>query len=205
MNIIFDFDGTLLDSKQRLYDLFGLLCEKSLLTYDEYWSLKREGLSHKHILTSMYKYSESEFNSFNIKWMNLIETEEFLKKDILYSGVIQLLEILPKSRKIYLCTARQRKDLVEEQLSKFKIAEYFSDVIVTEQRNTKRELILSRVKDLSDADWLVSDAGVDIKEGRSLGIKTCAVSYGFLNGKVLKNYEPDYIANKIIDLSVLLG
>ena len=47
MNIFFDLDGTLIDSKLRLYSLFQKLVPESILTYDEYWKYKMNKISHQ--------------------------------------------------------------------------------------------------------------------------------------------------------------
>lgn len=203
MNIIFDLDGTLLDSKQRLFDLFCKLCKEAEINYQQYWSIKREGISHSKMLTSMYGYTENEVKEFSDEWMKLIETDEFTIKDVLYPGVIELLDILSSSHKIHLCTARQRIDVVSEQLIRFGIAEYFTKIIVTEQQSTKSELIRRQINDLREIDFFVSDTGADIKEGKCLGIKTCAITHGFLNKEVLQKYSPDHMVESvtaIIDL-----
>ena len=50
MNLFFDLDGTLLNSRKRLYTLFQDLIPESKLSIDEYWDLKRDKIDHKTIL-----------------------------------------------------------------------------------------------------------------------------------------------------------
>ena len=61
MNIFFDLDGTLIDSRLRLYKLFQDLVSSSNLTFSDYWNLKRNKISHKKILTTKFAYSEKDF------------------------------------------------------------------------------------------------------------------------------------------------
>ena len=44
MKIFFDLDGTLINSKMRLYSLFQELVSASNLSFDEYWNLKKKKL-----------------------------------------------------------------------------------------------------------------------------------------------------------------
>ena len=50
MNLIFDLDGTLIDSRLRLYKLFQQLVPTSELTYQDYWAFKQENVSNEDIL-----------------------------------------------------------------------------------------------------------------------------------------------------------
>jgi len=52
--VFFDLDGTLPDSRERLYRLFCELVPESRLSFDKYWALKRRKQDHKTILASLY-------------------------------------------------------------------------------------------------------------------------------------------------------
>ena len=49
-NIFFDLDGTLLDVRARLYNLFIELAPETLCSLDEYWEIKRNGISQASFL-----------------------------------------------------------------------------------------------------------------------------------------------------------
>ena len=67
VNIFFDLDGTLLDSRKRLYKLFQDLVLESNLTIDEYWELKRNKINHKTILIEKFGYTKiSRYDELNI-------------------------------------------------------------------------------------------------------------------------------------------
>ena len=52
---------------------------------------------------------------------------------------------------------------------------------------------------INSSDWFVGDTGKDIETGKSLGMQTAAVLYGFLNKEKLIEYKPDLIINTVID------
>ena len=111
MKILFDLDGTILDSSERLYRLFCELIPDCTFTKEDYWNLKRNKINHKMILEKYF--SEYDFNEFNTKWLKLIEDEKYLKSDKLYDFTIPLLKSI--NNDIFLITARQsRKNLLEE-------------------------------------------------------------------------------------------
>ena len=84
-NILFDLDGTLIDSSNRLYNLFSDLIKKSKFTKDEYWNFKRNKINHEMIIQKFFP--EENFEEFNEKWLSLIETEKYLLTDKLYPDI----------------------------------------------------------------------------------------------------------------------
>ena len=87
MKIFFDLDGTLIDSKLRLYSLFQELVPQSVLTFNEYWIFKQNKINHAEILREKFHFDESSISKFEHDWMELIETDSFLKYDTPIDGV----------------------------------------------------------------------------------------------------------------------
>lgn len=200
MNIFFDLDGTLLDSKERLYQLFQALVPNSKLTFDEYWKLKRNKIGHREILQSQFKYSFDAFSIFEKEWLKKIELPEWLSKDIPFYGLTEYLKELRHRHRLYIVTARQFKSGAVEQVKQFGWSDFFEDVLVTGQNLEKVDLIKNNVL-VSEEDWFVGDTGKDIQCGKELSMSTAGVLTGFMNKEQLKNYNPDIIVNKVTDLT----
>lgn len=192
MNLIFDLDGTLIDSRLRLYRLFQRLVPESKMSYDLYWSYKRDKISNESILFNIYSYSQTQIEHFIDEWMSLIETPEYIDIDTNFFGIHGYLENLCKQAKLHICTARQFRQPVLEQLSNLGLIQYFESIMVTEQKKNKEDL-LAEIPDLRPDDWILGDTGHDITVGKRVGIKTCAVLSGFLSEKSLLPYAPDLI------------
>jgi len=192
MNLIFDLDGTLIDSRLRLYRLFQHLIPKSNLTFKAYWELKQDKISNVTILASEFGFDEAAIARFVCNWMANIESPEMLALDTNLPGMHGALDRLRKEAKLHVCSARQHRQLAIEQIDSMGLLPYFDSVMVTEQRLSKEELIAS-VTGLGPDDWVIGDTGKDIQVGQALGIKTCAVLSGFLSEKRLKPYGPDLI------------
>lgn len=199
MNIFFDFDGTLVDSKLRLYTLFVELFPEIELTFDQYWELKKKKISNKKIITQIYNFKEERYQIFEKEWMDKIEDTAFLNFDKLFEGTEAFLFEKSKEFKLHLVTHRQFPLQVIKQLNKLGIHSYFSEILVTEQKREKHELILEKVL-VSKEDWIVGDTGIDILCGKKLGINTAAVLSGFLGLEQIKEYNPDLICNYVTDL-----
>jgi phosphoglycolate phosphatase len=198
MKIFFDLDGTLIDSRQRLYQLFQHLVPASILSFDVYWNYKRNKISHKDILLQQYKYTKEQIAFFEEAWMKKIELAEWLALDKPFEGVADFLGELQKKHQLFLVTARQSEKMAIQQIEQFGWNQIFEKIFVTGQKKEKYELISSR-EAVSNHDWFVGDTGKDIQTGKQLGAKTAAVLSGFLNREKLLEYEPDVIIDNIID------
>ena len=203
MNIFFDLDGTIIDSKMRLFLLFNFLVPNSKYSYDEYWNLKQNKISHKEILKNYYGYSENQFMTFQEKWMNEIEKDNWLQFDKPIIGAKNTLISLTKKYSLFLVTARQSKLTLIRQLQELGLFNIFKMILVTEQKIEKYDLIINNVE-VSKEDWIIGDTGKDIETGKKLGINTIAVLSGFLNKERLDAYKPDHILNNIIELDAIL-
>jgi len=202
--IYLDFDGTLINSQGRLYRLFKELCPECDLSEEEYNTLKRTRITQKDLLKNRYHYSDEQAETFHKMWMEKIEEKERIETDFPCEGVTDFLEKISKNNDLYLVTNRQNKDLVIYQIEKFGWKRFFKDLLVTEGKKSKQEIILSAVKPLP-FDILIGDTGEDIKCAKALGIKSIAVTWGILNETVLKEYKPNYLVYDIKELSVKAG
>lgn len=198
--VFFDLDGTLIDAGDRLYSLFQFLVPQSKLTCGEYWDLKRHKNTHAMILANRFGYDEREIRDFERRWLELIETEEYLNKDTVYPDVADALNRLKRKNVLYLATARQSVESTIAELKRLGLFDFFNDVFVTEHKTTKEELIRRHVAPPSPDDVFVGDTGKDVQTGKALGMKTIAVSNGFLDPEILREYNPDRIVEHIREI-----
>ena len=203
MKIFFDLDGTLINSKQRLYKLFQVLNIKSQLTFNEYWELKKNKIGHETILADLFNYDTKSINDFKIKWLSLIENEELLSLDVPFEGVTTFLRNLNtrSNYSLFIVTARQHKKRATAQIESFGWKNIFTDVLVTCGKHEK-DVLIKQSLSTSNSDWFIGDTGKDIQAGKILGINTCAVLSGFLSVEKLIEYEPDLIINYVIEFDV---
>lgn len=196
MKIFFDLDGTILDASDRLYRLFCDLIPECKFSKEEYWQLKRNKVNHKIILEKYFP--ECDFEKFNSKWLKLVETDKYLAMDSVYDGVYELLEKMRKKDEVYLLTARQSKEKLFKELKRFNLEKYFDEIFVTENKKTKKNLLDGL--DLDFDDIFISDMGKDVQTAQSAGIRSAAVTYGFMCREKIKEYEPTYICDSIEEI-----
>ena len=199
MNIIFDLDGTLIDSKYRLYNLFQDMVPESFLSFDDYWLYKKNKISNEEILKNLFLYNDKKVKEFRFDWMALIESKKYLKFDQSFHGLIEFLELNFLEHDLYICTNRQFIEPTINQLKGFGLLKFFKKILVTEQKNPKNYILSREIRNLSSKDWIVGDTGEDIKVGQILKVNTCAVLSGFLNYGSLVKYRPNIIINSVLE------
>ena len=207
MNILFDLDGTLIDSSERMYRLFSELVPESGLTKEEYWQLKRNKISHR-ILFEMF-FPKRDFAAFEKEWLNFIESDKYLCMDQLYPDTIEILRYLNQEHALYLVTSRQLRQELMEEMKRLGILSYFLDVLVTEGKENKEQL-LQRYAQMhpffhKPSNVLVSDMGKDVYVGKTLGYRTIAITHGFMDRKILAGYMPECIIDKLSELKGIIG
>lgn len=203
MKIIFDLDGTLICSKKRLYELFCNLIQSRDLSFSDYWNLKYIGNSNQDILRERFDYTKAEISNFVNGWMKKIESDYYLEMDTLFDGTIEFLERIIQNNSLYICTARQSTCQVAKQLESLSISKYFENIFVTEQKNSKAELLKNSGLKFTKHDWIIGDTGHDIITGKEIGINTCAVLSGFMSLDALIGYSPDIIVANIAKIDFI--
>lgn len=199
MKMFFDLDGTLVDAKPRMYKLWQQLVPSSRLSFDEYWHLKRDKISHEKLLKEKFHYSGEAVEAFLKEWMTGIEDPQLLAMDEPFAGVHGFLANCSKTNELYIVTARQFEDQAVQQISQYPWAGYITRVLVSNKANGKFDLV-KELLNTDDHGWFIGDTGKDIQTGKALGLKTAAVLSGFLSRERLLEYHPDQIINTVINL-----
>jgi len=98
-------------------------------------------------------------------------------------------------------TARQNKSKAVKQIEDFGLLGFFNQILVTENKKSKFDLIHAVLKGSSNG-WMIGDTGYDIQVGKKLFLNTAAVLTGFLNESILLDYNPDLILDKITNFKI---
>lgn len=204
MRYIFDLDGTLIDSSERMYQLFCELIPECTLTKEEYWSYKRDKVNHKKLIEMLYPHIQ--FDVFERKWMQLIEIDTYLCMDQNYVDTIEVLSSLyDRGHELYLLTARQSKSGLIDELKRLKLIGYFKQVLTTEGKASKEDILLVHSKTdnciMDTGNVFVSDMGKDIELGNKYGFQTVAITHGFMSEERLKAYKPKKVIRELSEIS----
>lgn len=201
--IVFDFDGTLIDSSERMYRLFDFLIPQNELAKDDYWELKRNKISHERLIRE--RYPNMSFKKFNEEWMRLIEDKQFLLYDKVFDDTKRTLLELSNVYDLFLLTARQKKLALQEELIEMELFQFFKQILVTEGNRTKTQTWNQFVTDISSAGKYiyVTDMGRDVLEAKELGFFTIGITHGFMSRECLLQYRPDYMIDNLNELLFL--
>lgn len=208
--IIFDLDGTLLDSRQAFYWQFQELSR----IYDvvELSTQEIDAAAHgtaEQIVRSLVKNTQTPFDEILETHRNLriAACEEHLK---LYDDVDRLLTVL-KQRGLKIGALTSGNHLTVDWLERFKVRHHFNDIVSAEQvQNPKPhpEGLILAMKNLAvdpANTVMIGDTVVDIKVGKNAGVKkTIGVTHGFGKETDLLAAGADHLAPNILSLLDML-
>ena len=209
-NIIFDIDGTLLDSKR---DIAGA----------QLWVLQQLGVDN-FTREDLYPHiGKTLKETFTLLLPNRLHARipeaaimyrdyyrpRALETTTLFPGVKETIEIL-HIKNIRLATATiKSSETTKRVLEYFGVAEYFSQLQGTDGMPPKPDpAILNKI--LRDQFWareetlMVGDTDRDIMLGANAGIPTCGVTYGTFSREQMIHLAPYRIIDSFPQLLTLL-
>lgn len=203
-NILFDLDGTLLNTNKLIIESFKYTLKKHLdINIDDSDILKYFG---EPLMVTLERFSKEKAKEM---FSTYIAYNESIHDDMVevFGDVESLLkEILKMGCKTAVVTSK-RKALAERGLRLFDLLKYFDDVIAledTEKHKPDPEPILealSRLNAHKDEALMVGDSEFDIKCAKNAGVDSVFVSWSQACDYQDKSIKPDYI---IKDLSEII-
>lgn len=205
--IIFDLDGTLVDSKFDLTDSVNFVRHKygfNPLPIDEVSSYLGSGITAlvKAVLSEL---KDEDFN-IAVKMFKDNYAKHLTDKTRAYCGVAKMLSSILQP-KVLLSNKDEKfskKILKTLELSKFFIEIYGGDSFKEKKPNPLPIFEIMKKFSLKKEEVIiVGDGTNDILVGKNAGIKTIGVSYGYSSLEHIKNLAPDFIVkdtNEIIKI-----
>lgn len=212
--LLFDLDGTLIDSRDDLADSVNLmLSELNLanLPSETIYNFICEGvfnLVNRSISASLQKESEKDFSESAVEVFRKIYAENCLVKTKIYEGVAETLDKLGDYQKAVV--TNKPHDFSVKILEDLEISQHFSLVIGGDsfpERKPSPVPLLSAVEKLGfsfDEALMIGDSWVDIEAGKNANIKTCGCVFGFRGREELEKAGADFMIEKFSDLQYLL-
>lgn len=186
MNIIFDFDGTLVDTSEGIIKCmhYAGKCLKEIPLEDQ--QIKETiGPPLQEMIRSLFKTEDADKIQQGMKYFRLRYTEKGVMECSLYQDVEKMLKMLKEeNHKLYIATSKPY-DFVIAILKRFKLEAYFDYITGVNLKGKSlskaqriRELMMQF--DLREAETLmVGDRQEDVEAARLNGIKTIGMLYGF--------------------------
>jgi phosphoglycolate phosphatase len=215
--IIFDLDGTLVDSAPDIHRALNLclvslgLAESSLIEVKGWIGNGSKKLVERALIAKYRDFVDAETNEtfFNIAHSNFIDFYEqnVAAKTTIYPGVEKTLQELVTNEVPMALVTNKPFDITQQLLSALNWSHYFSQVVGGDSFHVKKpdpyplqQVCIKHSVNPSDC-LMVGDSVNDIAAARRAGMPVLAVSYGYNHGQPVILENPDYL---VADLTELL-
>ncbi|MCD6382889.1 MAG: HAD family hydrolase [Thermoplasmata archaeon] len=203
--IIFDVDGTLVDTMEGMLRAFEEAL--SLNSVDVDWSrveeIMKEGPSLTLFLHSVLHETDQAVIERVAEDYKRIYFSKYTGVGRGYPGVERLLRELKKKGFVLSAVSNKRGETVRRILNNFQLKSYFRVVLGADEVPAPKPSpsLLLRSEELTGgrAIWMVGDTSSDLKAARSAGIPFAWASWGYGSGKVLRE-ESDLVLSSPVDL-----
>ncbi len=205
--VIFDLDGTLIDSSVDITNALNYALEPySLrkLTVEDSIKLIGEGINRliEKIAGDM---GDAVVDSVTKRFLEHY-TKHILDYTKEYPGVKETLEKLDKYKKAVI--SNKKENLSRMVLEGLGLLQYF-DIIIGSDTTPERKpspvpilKVLSELHINASDSVIVGDSNYDVDAGKAAGVKTIAVTYGYRPREVIAH--ADYLIDRMIDLVPLI-
>lgn len=207
-NIIFDLDGTLVDSKLDLANALN----RSLkyfnlqpLPHDKIYSLVGSGV--RKLIGDALKL-KGKFELFNDVFDFFLNYyyNHLLDNTRLYDGVKEVLDTLKEYGRCLFVVSNKSEIFSKKILKELGVEHYFEEIVGGDTFPNKKPHpqqileILKKYGTKKNESAIIGDSENDIEAGGAAGIAVCWVSYGFRDKSILDRYYVDFVAEKPQDV-----
>jgi len=207
--LIFDLDGTLVDSKKDLTSSVNYVRSQFGLT-----SLTEEEIARfigngaLMLIRRALAERASEANvQTGLQMFLSYYRAHMLDSTVLYPGVHETLDRLRDCKLAVLTNKPVHFSCA--MLDGLGIYNHFASVYGGNSFDRKKPdpvgiyQILSDTKGQRERTWMIGDSAVDVLTGRNAGITTCGVTYGYAT-ETFKDAPPDYLIDAFSELEELI-
>jgi len=191
--LIFDYDGTIVDSTKEVFlgfnEIAGKYGLKKLKSKKELGKLYEDNV-FQGLLDYGLKKKEliPFFNEWRIPYLrNFMKIRAF-------KGMKQVIKKLKKNNFVFIITSNST-DAVKKSMNHLRI--HIDNIFGGDREKSKVVKINKIKKRYKNCEiFYIGDTKGDVIEAEKAGVKSVAVTWGLHSKKVLKRAEPDIIINK---------
>ncbi len=207
--IIFDLDGTLVDSKNDIIQAVNFTLRK--IGVEERKSHEISSYIGTGVHDLLKKSLGGKKDLFFEKALSVFQeyfSTHYADTSILYPNVKKILNYFKDKKKV-IVTNRNHQFAVLT-LKALGIYKYFIDVVGGDDVECSKpnacplNKALSKFKVKKEKAIIVGDMDLDVLAGKEAGILTCAVTYGLGKKEDIVKADPDYIIDDIIELKKVI-
>lgn len=205
--LLFDFDGTLLNTNELIIQTFmHVLNERFPGQYSPQDCIKFIGPS---LIETFEQIAPDEVDEMVEKYRewNQAHHDELVTE---YDGVITTLEQLKEQGIRLAIVSTKRRDTIQKGLNLMGASHLFEFLIgLDDVKNVKPnpEPVLLAIEKLGinkEETMMIGDNYHDIEAGKNAGVKTAGVAWSIQGEDFLRQYNPDYILHHMTDLLTIV-
>lgn len=207
--VVFDLDGTLVESHTNIYKATIHSFDKLKIKYN---------MPEAEFYTKIGHHFEDIFEDFGIvvndfqEFITIYKNAyfDFIDSSVLYPGVEEVLdELKAREYQIALLTTKAQ-DQADKIINHFNLSHNFD--YITGRRpgiahKPAPDMLLHICDELHttpEKTIMVGDSELDIECGKNAGSKTCGVTYGYRSKEFVQNLNPDFIINEIKQILTII-
>lgn len=205
--VLFDFDGTLIDTNELIYKSFVYTFEQYGYHFTKDEILQFNGPPLWHTFSTINDQLAEEmiqtYREHNAKYH-----DEYVS---LFPNVIETLDILKQQGyQLAIVSAKMRAG-VEQGIEATNLSSYFDTIVTIDDVSNPKphpESVLKALQNLYAEPGhaiMIGDNYHDIKAGNKAGTKTAGVSWSVKGEAYLQQYKPTYMLNDMTDLLKIVG
>ena len=209
--LLFDLDGTLIDSKKDLATSVNNLQKKygcPVSSEDEVGRFIGDGIGSL-VERAIGSRPQAELEEA-VNFLKAEYRQHALDTTRAYPGVVDTLEHF-RLKKMAVVTNKPER-ISKYILEKLELARYFGTVIGGDSVAEKKPSplgIYKAIQDLGaapkDSILIIGDGHQDVQAGRAAGIKTCGIFSNLADPNLMKQSKPDYTINSLSDLMRIIN
>lgn len=208
--ILFDFDGTLVDSSEGIFKSLTYAFEEMGHGTPSLELLRKFiGPPLHYSFTNFCGFSTEHAYEMTDKYRERYKVKGYLENRV-YDGIPEMLEKLKNEGYILGTASSKPIKFIDDICTQRDIKKYFSFIGGTQFDNIKESktvVIENAMKALganTDNTLMVGDRLFDIQGAHEAGIPCCAVLFGFGDRPEFEEYKADYIIEKPSDIFDIL-
>lgn len=209
--VVFDVDGTLIDSQSHIAEAMIMAFKKYGLDTPSCYEIRSIiGLSLPEAMMKLYPAGSNNLHrdiiDSYIDYFSLIRRDNTYQQPRLFPGIIELLEDLYQNKEYILgiATGKGFRGL-EHVLDATNLKHYFSTIQTADNHPSKPHpsMLYSAIKETGVSpknSVIVGDTSYDMDMGKAAKFKTIGVSWGYHSCKIMKE-KSDIFVNGPQDIS----
>lgn len=199
-NIIFDFNGTIINDLDLCINILNYMLESKgykKVTKERYLEIFTFPIIEYYKLAG-FDFNKHSFENLSVEFINLYQKASL--ECSLYDGVIELLEKLKKLNKNIILLSASQLDNLKEQVYHFKIEKYFTKILGLDNILAKSKIEVAEKYfkenniDLSKT-IILGDTIHDAEVANKLKIDSILIADGHQSYDRLKKYKKEVIRN----------